>query len=599
MERDDVTDVHESVVWQRLEEAPLRGNHQRTGARWMLNKEMKAYEGVRGGILADEVGMGKTFVTGAVLVCNTMRNTLVVTPVSTMMQWVHELHRGFQQFEYMPELMICSNTSAEHLPENNNGNKNRIIVVSYDTLRACPPWIKETKWGRIVLDEGHIVRNPETQIFKVLRLVDSFSIWILTATPINNHINDLIALFKVCRVKECDLTEEDLDEHTLHALQREHVLRRTVQVEAEHNPYLKLPPLEIRTVELPFSSAFERDLYDTLDEHCSSDGKGLAIQAIMPLREICANYHVLCRFLHRKNATRPRQTLTITEDHLERNDDDSPVASRDDEKKRKRIYHAEYKVEKVMRDIASLFCRDAGDDCEEIEEVASPTRKKKKKSDLVHGLIPRRYLYEDSNDESPKRESTIDIIPCSELDKPGGIPLGGVLRHVMRKHTSSSEGRRPPPLATKTRYLVRELQTHFRATPDDKVIVFSSFVDDLNIIRSQLNKFVGCQVIHGSMTAAERGHNIMSFHTDPNVKVMVAQVMCACSGINLQCANVAYIMSPTWNPCIERQAIGRLYRQGQTKAVRVYKLFVKDTIETHCINTQNKKQMMIDNQLNC
>jgi hypothetical protein len=39
----------------------------------------------------------------------------------------------------------------------------------------------------------------------------------------------------------------------------------TVQVEAEHNPHLKLPPLKVRTVELFFLSAFERDLYDTLD----------------------------------------------------------------------------------------------------------------------------------------------------------------------------------------------------------------------------------------------------------------------------------------------------------------------------------------------
>ncbi len=39
------------------------------------------------------------------------------------------------------------------------------------------------------------------------------------------------------------------------------------------------------------------------------------------------------------------------------------------------------------------------------------------------------------------------------------------------------------------------------------------------------------------------------------------------------------VYDPWWNPAVERQAIGRAHRQGQTKPVTVYRLIASGTIE--------------------
>ena len=71
--------------------------------------------------------------------------------------------------------------------------------------------------------------------------------------------------------------------------------------------------------------------------------------------------------------------------------------------------------------------------------------------------------------------------------------------------------------------------------------------------------------------------------------------MAGSTGLNLVSANNVILVDPWWNPAIEEQAIERVYRIGQNKAVNVYKFITIDTVEENMIIIQNKKKVLVQN----
>ncbi|HKV52872.1 MAG TPA: DEAD/DEAH box helicase [Gemmatimonadaceae bacterium] len=116
-----------------------------------------------GALLADEVGLGKTFV--AVALIRESRRALVVAPAVLQGMWSDALARGGA----------------------------RARVVSYDALsRGALP--NET-FDFVVLDEAHHARNPATKRYARLAAITSATpVLLLSATPVHNQTGDLAAL---------------------------------------------------------------------------------------------------------------------------------------------------------------------------------------------------------------------------------------------------------------------------------------------------------------------------------------------------------------------------------------------------------------------
>lgn len=51
------------------------------------------------------------------------------------------------------------------------------------------------------------------------------------------------------------------------------------------------------------------------------------------------------------------------------------------------------------------------------------------------------------------------------------------------------------------------------------------------------------------------------------------------TGLNLTAANVVVLFDPDWNGSNDQQAVDRVYRMGQTRPVRIYRLVAAETIE--------------------
>jgi SNF2 family DNA or RNA helicase len=49
------------------------------------------------------------------------------------------------------------------------------------------------------------------------------------------------------------------------------------------------------------------------------------------------------------------------------------------------------------------------------------------------------------------------------------------------------------------------------------------------------------------------------------------------------------IMEPDWNPATDKQAAGRIYREGQMRPVHIYRLIAAGTIEETILSRQREK----------
>ena len=86
----------------------------------------------------------------------------------------------------------------------------------------------------------------------------------------------------------------------------------------------------------------------------------------------------------------------------------------------------------------------------------------------------------------------------------------------------------------------------------------------------------------------KRKKQLEQFANDDNVKVFVLTVRAGAVGITLTAANHVFMMEPTLNPALHRQAINRVYRLGQNKKVLIRTMIMNDSVEQRIWNIIHK-----------
>ena len=69
------------------------------------------------------------------------------------------------------------------------------------------------------------------------------------------------------------------------------------------------------------------------------------------------------------------------------------------------------------------------------------------------------------------------------------------------------------------------------------------------------------------------------------------------TGLNLTAADVVIHYDPWWNLAAQDQATDRAHRIGQKRAVSVFKLIAKDTVEERIVQMQERKRDLADSIL--
>jgi hypothetical protein len=138
----------------------------------------------------------------------------------------------------------------------------------------------------------------------------------------------------------------------------------------------------------------------------------------------------------------------------------------------------------------------------------------------------------------------------------------------------------PTQRETKAQKLLDGLGTLWRQNPDEKIVVFATYLGTVELIGREINQvFPGQGVVvlrggdHGAKVAAER-----RFRQKDGPRVLVCTAA-GREGINLQFARILFNFDLPWNPMDVEQRIGRIHRYGQNHTAQVYNLVLSDTIE--------------------
>ena len=191
--------------------------YQKTGLDWCLTNEKPyfkqtagPFDQFKGGILADEMGMGKTITMLSLICSNVVPHTLIVLPPSLISQWYNIIVKCCYT-----EPIIYHGTKRKNISDSKLLNAS-ICITSYSMLKdkrfidLCTD-----HWNRIVFDEAHYMRNPNTKTFKacldfcnIHRLSSPrLSTWLLTGTPICNKEEDLLSLCYIIGIHRSIVTE--------------------------------------------------------------------------------------------------------------------------------------------------------------------------------------------------------------------------------------------------------------------------------------------------------------------------------------------------------------------------------------------------------
>ncbi|KAH9049200.1 SNF2 family N-terminal domain-containing protein [Lactarius deliciosus] len=571
---------------------------------WMRKQEFGQYAG---GLLADEMGMGKTIQMIALMVSGSAKPNLVVAPTVAIMQWRNEIGTHTTGMDVLVWHGASRMTDPEEL------KKYDVVLTTYAVLESCfrkqqsgfkrkGAIIKEksplhvVEWERVILDEAHNIKERATNTAKATFELNAKYRWCLSGTPLQNRVGELYSLIrflgcdpfshyycKKCACKSlhwkfsdkrtCDDCGHSPMMHTcfwnneiltpiqkhgmlgpgatafkkLRVLLDRIMLRRTKIQRADD---LGLPPRTV-IVRRDYFSPEEKELYLSL----FSDAKR-QFSTYLDAGTLLNNYSNVFSLI-----TRMRQ-MACHPDLVIRSKNNAGVFGEED---------GEATVCRLCNDVAEdaiqAKCRHIFDrEC--IKQYLNAAIE-------AHPACPVCHL-----------ALTIDLeAPALELEMPTTARQGILGRLDVDAWRSSS----------KIEALVEELSNLRNQDATTKSIVFSQFVNFLDLIAFRLQRagFSICR-LEGTMSPQARDATIQHFMNNVHVTVFLVSLKAGGVALNLTEASRVYLMDSWWNPAVEFQAMDRIHRLGQRRPVQAIKLVVEDSIESRIVLLQEKKSAMVD-----
>ncbi|XP_045521042.1 DNA excision repair protein ERCC-6-like [Pieris brassicae] len=185
-------------IWKQLYK------YQRVGVKWLW----ELHQSQSGGLLGDEMGLGKTVQIIAFLsaLANTNRGSheglgpsIIVAPATVIFQWVSHFHFWSPPLRVSVLHQAGSHCGNHHKLIRNLFESHGVLLITYAGLVKYAKDLQSRKWQYIILDEGHKIRNPETQVSKFVRKFDTPHKLLITGSPMQNSLQELWSLFDFMR----------------------------------------------------------------------------------------------------------------------------------------------------------------------------------------------------------------------------------------------------------------------------------------------------------------------------------------------------------------------------------------------------------------
>lgn len=502
----------------------------------------------RGAILADEVGLGKTIEAGLLLAqkwAERKRRLLVILPANLRKQWSQELEDKF----YLPSV-ILENRSFLQLVRSGNLNpfkQDAIILCSYQFARKAEPYITQTAWDLVVIDEAHRLRNAYKNSSKIATTIKHalapFPKVLLTATPLQNSLLELYGLVSIID----DFAFGDLKTY------RSRFTRLGNETDF-HELKERLRPLCKRT------------LRKQVLEYVRYTNRHALVQEFVPSPEEQRLYDLVSDYLQQPTLyalpASQRQLMTLI--------------------LRKLLASSTYAISDTLAGLArklELAIHEAGEVQESPEELTDDLEE-------IEELVEEWDEEENGEKEEEKVKFSPQQIAEMKLEVSRLLEFhalaksivknskGQVLLTALRRgFAAATEARKNQGAATFQQKAI--IFTESRRTQDylfgileqtefaGKVMVFNGTNNDpksKEIYRRWREKNAGTDRISGSPSSDMRASLVEHFRDE--AAIMIA-TEAAAEGINLQFCNLVVNYDLPWNPQRIEQRIGRCHRYGQ------------------------------------
>jgi SWI/SNF-related matrix-associated actin-dependent regulator of chromatin subfamily A3 len=429
-------------------------------------------------------------------------------------------------------------------------------------------------WQRVVLDEGHIIRNASTKAAVAACNLLSTSRWILSGTPIVNTVKDLHSMLKFLRVtgglESADLFNSvlarplaDGDPNAdvlLESIMRTLCLRRRKEMKFAD---LKLPPLSAYVHRIQFRDdekekykAFMAEAQGTLQKYQKSQGKNgqdayrHLLEVLLRLRQVCCHWK-LC-------GERITKLLAL----LEQN----------------KVIELNSENRKALQTLLQL-CIDAQEECPVCLDTLHDPVITACKHTFGFSCLERVI---ESQRKCPLCRA--ELSSTDALVHPAPPPSES---KMVKKEND------PDSHSSKTEALMSILKASLK-NPKSKVIIFSQWTSFLNIIQQHLDS-AGYKYtrIDGSMSAPQRDAAMTTLSSDLSTRILLASLSVCSVGLNLVAADTVILADSWWAPAIEDQAVDRVHRLGQTRKTTVWRLIMEDSIEERVMEIQSQKRKLV------
>ncbi|TLD30553.1 hypothetical protein PspLS_02819 [Pyricularia sp. CBS 133598] len=511
-----------------------------------------------GGILADDMGLGKTLQIISLILTGGSGPTLIVAPMTVMSNWSKQIENHVYEDE-RPSVCIHHGSSRSKDPEELESYG--VVITTYGTMtseRHNGP-LSKIEWRRVVLDEGHTIRNSKTAAALAACELKAKSRWVLSGTPIVNNIRDLHSLLKFLKITggleslevfrsviERGLSYGDSrSESLLQALMGDLCLRRNKNMKFVD---LKLPPKTHYVHRIAFTEA-EQKKYDAL----LSEAKGVlddirknpqmshnggftsVLERLLRLRQMCCHW-ILCK-------ERVKKVLSLLKEH--------------------KVVDLTPENRQILEEALRLLV-ESQDDCAVcLDTLDDPVITHCKHAfcrkcimqvvEAQHRCpLCRTELSEDKLVE-PAKEDVGGSVQVDELDESAG--------------------------SSKTDALLR--------------ILDGTLLKNFSSQRQLKHTTYGYTRIDGTMKSDSRDDAMRKFETDPDTRILLASLGVCSVGLNLVAADTVILADSWWAPAIEDQAIDRVHRLGQTRPTTVWRLVMEGTVEERVLDIQGQKRDLV------
>ncbi len=222
--------------------------YQKSGFDWL--NFLRDYD--FNGILADDMGLGKTLQALSLLqkIKEEKKKTisLVVVPTSLIFNWKNEILKFAPDLKYYIHHGLKRKKSPEQFE--NSLEDLDLIITTYGTLRNDLELFTSTSFEYIILDEAHVIKNPQSVTSKSVFSLIGKNKLVISGTPIQNNLTELWSLFNFLN-KGYLGTFDSFKENFVIPIEREKDEDVTITLKKMIDPFLLKRNKKIISDELP------------------------------------------------------------------------------------------------------------------------------------------------------------------------------------------------------------------------------------------------------------------------------------------------------------------------------------------------------------